>query len=165
MCGSQGAVAVNDAVDAALNTLLKNFNVVHLRGQNNLKPELDTLKGYKAFGFVEEDLKHLFALSDIVLSRAGANAIFELLALNLPALLIPLPLSASRGDQILNAEHFLSHGWSDILYQEDLTPDTLISHINKLYENRQNYKTEMEKAHASQASERIIATIKSVIKK
>jgi len=165
MCGSQGAVAINDAMDASLTTLLKTFNIVHLRGQNNLKPELDILNGYKAFGFVSDELKDLFALSDIILSRAGANAIFELLALNLPALLIPLPRSASRGDQILNAEHFFAHGWSDILYQEDLTPDTLVEHLVNLYKKRDTYRIEMQKAHANEATSRILSVIDSVIKK
>lgn len=165
MCGSQGAVAINEAIDAALDTLLKTFNIVHIRGINNLKEELDGIKGYKAFGFVEDDLKDLFALSDIILSRAGANAIFELLALNLPALLVPLPRSASRGDQILNAEHFHAHGWSDILYQESLTPDTLVSHLLALYQTREKYRTEMIKAHANEANTRILNTIYSVIKK
>ena len=164
MCGSQGAVAINDAIDAALDTLLETFNIVHLRGKNNLKPELDDKKGYKAFGFVEEELKDLFALSDIILSRAGANAIFELLAMNLPALLVPLPRSASRGDQILNAEHFHQHGWSDLLYQESLTPDTLVKHLLMLYENRDQYRIEMEKSHAIEANEHILNTIYSVIK-
>ena len=132
MCGSQGAVSINEAIDASLDTLLKTFNIIHLRGKSNLRPELDNLKGYKAFGFVSEELADLLALTDIILSRAGANAIFELLALNLPALLIPLPRSASRGDQILNAEHFAENGWSDILYQDNLTPDTLVKHLQKI---------------------------------
>ena len=165
MCGSLGAVAINDAIDASLETLLKTFNIIHLRGSNNLKPELDALNGYKAFGFVSDELGDLFALSDIILSRAGANAIFELLALNLPALLIPLPRSSSRGDQILNAEHFRENGWSDLLYQESLTPDTLIEHIITLYKNKDTYRAEMEKAHAMEANTHILDTIYSVMKK
>ena len=69
-------------------------------------------KGYKQFEYVKEDLKDLFALADVVISRAGANAICELLALRKPNLLIPLPASSSRGDQILNARSFESQGFS-----------------------------------------------------
>ena len=76
MCGSQGAVSINEAIDASLDTLLKTFNIIHLRGKSNLRPEFDSLKGYKAFGFVSEELADLLALTDIILSRAGANAIF-----------------------------------------------------------------------------------------
>lgn len=163
MCGSQGAVAVNDAVDAIAKKLCKTYHLVHLRGKNNLNLDLDSIDGYTQFEFVDEDLKHLFAITDIILSRAGANAIFELLALNIPSLLVPLPKSSSRGDQILNADHFEKNGWSKILYQEDLTPETLYSGINDLYNSRNTMRAILQKSHANEANEKILKTIYSVL--
>jgi UDP-N-acetylglucosamine--N-acetylmuramyl-(pentapeptide) pyrophosphoryl-undecaprenol N-acetylglucosamine transferase len=164
MCGSQGAVAINSVVDLALEKLCKKFHVVHIRGNGNIKEELDSIDGYTQFEFIGEELKHIFKIADIILSRAGANAIFELLVLNLPSLLIPLPRASSRGDQILNAEHFKANGWSKILYQEDLTLDSLYLNLINLYEDKAKYKREMKKAHANEANEKIINAIYSVIK-
>ncbi len=165
MCGSQGAVAVNDAVDSVIETLCKTYHVVHIRGKNNLKPELDIIDGYTQFGFLGEDLKHIFATADIILSRAGANAIFEILALNLPALLVPLPKASSRGDQILNAEHFKANGWSMVLHQDQMNPESLVEHINQLYKERSAYRKRMEKSGANEANERTLKVIYSAINK
>jgi len=83
-------------------------------------------------------------MSDIVVSRAGSNSIFEFLHLRKPMLLIPLTRAQSRGDQILNAESFRKAGYSEVLLEEDLTADELISRINQLYDNRQVYIKRME---------------------
>jgi len=163
MCGSQGAVAVNECVDASLETLCKKYHVVHIRGKNNLRPELDKLEGYTQFGFINDELKHIFAVSDIILSRAGANAIFEILALNLPALLIPLPKASSRGDQILNAEHFKANGWSMVLHQSEMSSESLIEHLDQLYKERHAYEKRMKASEANKANERILKIIYSVL--
>ena len=104
--GSLGAVAVNEAVRRVLPNLLKDFQVIHLCGKNKVDPSLNGLDGYVQYEYIKDELKDLFALTDIVISRAGANAICELLALHKPNLLIPLSANASRGDQILNARSF-----------------------------------------------------------
>ena len=101
--GSLGSVAVNNAVRSVLPELLKDFHVIHLCGKGKMDDSLKSLKGYVQFEYIQNQLKDLFALTDVVISRAGANAICELLALHKPNLLIPLSANASRGDQILNA--------------------------------------------------------------
>src|SRR5690606_32800509 len=108
--GSLGARAVNDAVRAALDRLLETVDVIHLCGRGWLDPALEARRGYRQFEFVGAGLADLFAAADRVVSRAGANTLFELLALRKPMLLIPLPGKASRGDQLLNAESFVSRG-------------------------------------------------------
>ena len=108
--GSLGAVAVNNAVRSNLPELLKDFQIIHLCGRGKLDPTLNNLNGYVQYEYIKDELKDLFALTDIVISRAGANAICELLALHKPNLLIPLSANASRGDQILNARSFERHG-------------------------------------------------------
>lgn len=146
--GSLGSVAVNDAVRSILPELLKEFHVIHLCGKGKMDPSLSSLKGYVQFEYVQNQLKDLFALTDIVISRAGANAICELLALHKPNLLIPLSANASRGDQILNARSFERQGFSIVLEEENLTKDSLLAAIHKLYEQKDTYISAMK--HSSQ---------------
>jgi len=139
MGGSLGAAAVNQAVREALPKLLENYQIVHLCGKDKVDNLLLTTPGYKQFEYCKEELKDIFAMADLVISRAGANAICEILALNKPNILIPLPAESSRGDQILNAKSFEKQGFSILLSQDDLTPDLLCEKVKELYENRQNY--------------------------
>lgn len=137
--GSLGSVAVNNAVRAILPELLQDFQVIHLCGKNKLDESLKGLKGYAQFEYVQSELKDIFALTDIVISRAGANAICELLALRKPNLLIPLSASASRGDQILNARSFERQGFSMVVEEEELNNELLLNCIHNLYDNRDSY--------------------------
>ncbi len=146
--GSLGSVAVNDAVRSILPELLKDFHVIHLCGKGKMDKSLNSLKGYVQFEYVQNQLKDLFALTDIVISRSGANAICELLALHKPNLLIPLSANASRGDQILNARSFERQGFSIVLEEENLNKNSLLTAIHKLYEDRDAYINAMK--HSSQ---------------
>lgn len=137
--GSLGSVAVNTAVRRVLPELLKEFQVIHLCGKDKLDPTLTSLKGYVQYEYIKKELADLFALSDIVISRAGANAICEINALKKPNLLIPLSANASRGDQILNARSFEKLGYSKVLEEEELTNDLLLKTIRELYQNRETY--------------------------
>ena len=141
--GSLGSVAVNSAVREALPELLKTFQVVHLCGKGKLDESLVGTKGYIQFEYIKNELRDIFALSDVVISRAGANAICELLALRKPNLLIPLSANASRGDQILNARSFERQGFSIVLEEEEVTRDSLLEAVNKLYVNRSTYMEAM----------------------
>jgi len=144
--GSQGAKAINDCVRAALPRLLQDFNIIHICGKDKMDNMLINTPGYVQFEFVKEALKDLFAFSDIVISRAGANAICELLALNKPNLLIPLPTTSSRGDQILNASSFEAQGFSMVLAEENMDEDTLVENVQELYCNRQSFIDNMTKS-------------------
>ena len=125
--GSLGSAVVNDAVRSILPELLQNFQVIHLCGKNKVDTSFNHLKGYVQFEYVQNELKDIFALTDIVISRAGANAICELLALRKPNLLIPLSANASRGDQILNARSFERQGFSIVIEEEDLSNEKLLA--------------------------------------
>ena len=157
--GSLGAVAVNNAVRAALPQLLEQFQVVHLCGKNNLDENLQGTPGYVQYEYMGEPLKDIFALSDIVISRAGANAICELLALKKPNLLIPLGSAASRGDQILNAESYHKKGYSMLLPQEELTVERLVNDVQTLYQNRRQYQAAMETATDRDAVDKVVTLI------
>lgn len=162
--GSLGSVAVNTAIRNILPQLLKSFQIVHLCGKGNVEESLKDTAGYIQFEYIKNELADLFALADIVVSRAGANAICELLELRKPALLIPLSAAASRGDQILNAKSFKKQGFSDVLEEEQITSDLLLKKINELFDNRQTYITAMEKSNASNAVSTIISLIEELTK-
>lgn len=159
--GSLGSVKVNAAVRSILPRLLKTFQVIHICGKEHLDDSLIGTPGYVQYEYVDKPLKHLFAAADIVISRAGANSICELLALRKPNLLIPLSAAASRGDQILNAKSFQKQGFSAVLEEESLTDDALYQAIQDLYDNRQTYIQAMEQTQLNNAVETIISLIES----
>ncbi|RXZ82548.1 undecaprenyldiphospho-muramoylpentapeptide beta-N-acetylglucosaminyltransferase [Paenibacillaceae bacterium] len=140
--GSLGARAVNKAVREALPELLQQFSIVHLCGKNQLDQEL-TSPDYKQFEYVNEELPDILAMTDLVISRAGSNAIFEFLSLRKPMLLIPLTAKQSRGDQILNARSFEKSGYAEVLHEEDISVKTLVERVNGLYEKRDIFRTQM----------------------
>ena len=161
--GSLGSVAVNTAVRKILPQLLNTFQVIHICGKGNLDESLIGTEGYVQYEYVDAPLKHLFAAADVVISRAGANSICELLALRKPNLLIPLSAAASRGDQILNADSFARQGFSKVLKEEDLSDKALSTAVFDLYKNRETYINAMEKSSLSNAVETITSLIESCV--
>ncbi len=162
--GSLGATAVNEAVRSILPELLEDFQVVHLCGKGKLDENLQNTKGYVQYEYIKKELADLFALADIVISRAGANAICELSALNKPNLLIPLSARASRGDQILNARSFEHLGYSKVLEEEEITKDSLLDAVHDLYENRESYITAMSSSKHKDSIELIVQLFENSVK-
>ena len=158
--GSLGSVAVNNAVRSILPQLLEKFQVIHLCGKGKLDESLKNTPGYVQYEYIEKELADLFALSDIVISRAGANAICELCALRKPMLLIPLSANASRGDQILNARSFEKLGYSMVLEEETLQDQLLLDTVNQLYDNRQAFIDAMSKGGSTDSIEKILQLIR-----
>ena len=156
--GSLGAVGVNNAVRAVLPSLLKTYNIVHLCGKGKLDESFDGTPGYVQYEFISEELPDLMAAADLVISRAGANAICELLALKKPNILIPLPKGSSRGDQILNARSFKKQGFSYVIQEEDISDEKFLKIINGVYKNRDKYIQAMSESAGSNAIE-IIAEL------
>ncbi len=134
--GSSGAQAINQAVWQALPRLTENFQVLHLCGKGNLNDVHEGDSNYCQREYLNEEMADAYACADILVSRAGANALCEILAARKPALLIPYPKGASRGDQLLNAESFRSRGFSHVLLQENMTPDSLVDAVEALYHDR-----------------------------
>lgn len=164
MGGSLGAVAVNQAVRSILPALLKQYQVIHLCGKGKADSAFANTTGYKQFEYIKDELKDLFALSELVISRAGANAICELAALKKPNILIPLPSKSSRGDQLLNARSFEKQGFSIVIEEEQLTDELLLSEIQKLYEHRADYISNMEKSQQTDAIDTITQLIEKYTK-
>lgn len=160
--GSLGSANVNAAIRGILPQLLEKYQIIHLCGKDKLDESLVGTPGYVQYEYIKEELADMFALSDVVVSRAGANAICELLDLRKPALLIPLGSNASRGDQILNAESFKSQGFCEVLTEDVLTSELLLETVNKLYEHSDTYVQAMEKSDLSNAIEKITSLIDSI---
>ena len=137
---------------------------MHLCGKGKTDESLNNTPGYVQFEYVSKEMRDLFSIADIVISRAGANAICELLALKKPSLLIPLSAAASRGDQILNAKSFKEHGYADVLEEENLTPETLLKAVDDLYANRNTYRHAMAASPQSDAIGKIMNLIRTTVK-
>ena len=161
--GSLGSVTVNTSVRGILPKLLSNYQVVHICGKGNLDESLIGMDGYVQYEYVDAPLKHLFAAADLMISRAGANSICEILALRKPNILIPLSAAASRGDQILNAKSFAKQGFSYLLEEKNLTGEALLQAITETYKHRRDYISKMEQSQLLNAVDTIIDRIEVLI--
>lgn len=163
--GSLGAASVNTAVRSILPALLKEFQVIHLCGKDKIDASLNGTKGYVQFEYIKEELSDLMAAADIMISRAGANAICEILALRKPNILIPLSAQASRGDQILNATSFEKAGYSIVIQEEDVTDDKLLNAVHQAYDKREEYIKAMKRSQLNNSIEKIVGLINEAAKK
>ena len=162
--GSSGSKFINDTIRGLLPELLKSYQVIHMCGKGNIEESLKRTAGYKQFEYIGAELNDIFALADLVISRAGANSICELLALHKPNILIPLSANASRGDQILNAQSFEKQGYSVVIEEEIITPAKLLNIIHETYKNRERYVTAMEKSNTLNSVEKIVSLIEETAK-
>ena len=161
--GSLGAAAINKTVREALPQLLKDFQIIHICGKEKVDNLLLNVPGYKQFEYVKAELKDFFALADLVISRAGANAICELLALQKPNVLIPLSAQSSRGDQILNAHSFESQGFSVVIDEDDLIASVLVEKVHEVFCSRQTYIDAMAKSSQTDSIRTIVKLINEAI--
>lgn len=158
--GSLGSVFINNAVRGALDELLERFEIIHLCGKGNLDHSLDGKKGYVQYEYISKELPDLFAAADLVISRAGANAICELIALHKPNILIPLSRNASRGDQILNANSFKKQGFSYVIEEEQVNEKTLSEAIHYVADHKDEYKKAMAESGQMDSIKKIVDLIK-----
>ncbi len=162
MGGSTGSRVVNTALRKILPQLLNQFQVIHLCGKGNIDTSLK-MEGYRQYEYISKELKDLMAAADVVLSRAGANAICELLALKKPNILVPLSAAVSRGDQILNAASFEKQGFSYVVQEENMNEETLYKAIMEVYSNRKKYISAMEQSQLSNGVDVILQLIKDLV--
>ena len=163
--GSSGSKFINDAVRGLLDDLLANYQIIHLCGKGNIDKLYNNRSGYVQFEYAGKELRDMFALSSLVISRAGANAICELLALHKPNILIPLSAAASRGDQILNARSYAKQGFSEVLDEDVATKDDLIAMVHKVFDNKSHYIESMEKSAGTGGVDKIIGLINEITDK
>ncbi len=162
MGGSIGSVYINNAIRGCIDTLLTKYQIIHLCGKGNIDESLKDKKGYAQFEYISENLPDLFAAADLVVARAGANSICELLALHKPNILIPLSRNASRGDQILNANSFAKQGFSAVLEEEEVTSEKLMATIDDVMAHRSKYIDAMKNSGQMNAIETIMDLIEEV---
>ena len=162
--GSLGAENVNKLVRKALPELLKNFQIAHLCGKGKVDESLKDMEGYAQFEYISDEMKDFFAMADLIISRAGANSICEIAALNKPNILIPLSARASRGDQILNAKSYKKQGFSEVIDEDTATAEELVNTVNSVYENRSKYIDAMKKSAGTGGVDMIVDLINSLVK-
>ena len=162
MGGSIGSVYINNAIRGCIDTLLTKYQIIHLCGKGTIDESLKDKKGYAQFEYISENLPDLFAAADLVVARAGANSICELLALHKPNILIPLSRNASRGDQILNANSFAKQGFSAVLEEEEVTSEKLMATIDDVMAHRSKYIDAMKNSGQMNAIETIMGLIEEV---
>lgn len=158
MGGSLGSQKINKVLRYILPEITKDFQLVHICGKGNVDQSIN-ITGYKQFEYLSEELPHVMACADMVISRAGSNSISEFLALKKPALLIPLSAKASRGDQILNAQSFEKQGYSLVLKEEDMTPESLLKSVKDLYLSKDSLISAMAKSPASNGVKNVMDVI------
>ena len=162
MGGSSGAQAVNKALREALPRLTDKFDVAHICGKGNLDEALQGMSGYRQLEFLDAELPDALACADLVLSRAGSNALCEFQALCKPMLLVPYPKGASRGDQILNAQSLQKRGLARVLLQEDMTADTLVRALESTWADREQLTAALHAAPPADGTERVLEMIEEV---
>ena len=163
MGGSLGSRFINENVRQALPKTLQVYNVVHLCGKGQVDALLSR-ENYVQFEYLQEELPDVLACADLVVGRAGATSLFELLTLNKPHLLVPLSAKASRGDQIENAQFFESQGISRVIQEEDLTPEKLVEAVETAFQNREESIARMKTFPLPDAINKILQTIESCAK-
>lgn len=165
MGGSQGSGVLNQNIRQSLQELLKSFQICHICGKGGVDESLARTAGYKQFEYVTEELPHLFAMTDLMVARAGATSLFEFLVLKKPSLLIPLSRQASRGDQILNARSFQKQGYSHVLMEEDLTPQSLLEGVAYVQNNRDAFRRAMSQSRLVNGIAGVAGVVMEVVKR
>jgi UDP-N-acetylglucosamine--N-acetylmuramyl-(pentapeptide) pyrophosphoryl-undecaprenol N-acetylglucosamine transferase len=158
MGGSQGAGVFNQVIRENLPVLAERYQIIHLCGKGNLDQAVKHPR-YCQVEYAKEELAHLLAAADYVLSRAGANAIFELLALAKPHVLVPLSKKASRGDQILNAASFARQGFSLVIQEEELNLQSLLDNLTRLEENKEQFIAAMQASQVKDGTQNVLRVI------
>ena len=159
MGGSLGSQAINRIIRESLSELLPKYQVCHICGKGSLDENLKNTKGYAQFEYIDKELKDMFAMSDLVISRAGATTLYELLNLAKPNILIPLPKASSRGDQILNAAFFRKEGYSEVIQESDITKEILISKIESTLKDKEAFISNMQSSNIRDSIATVIDTI------
>ena len=158
--GSLGAGSINDSLRKALPQLTQEFQVIHLCGKGKIDNSLKEVEGYCQFEYANDELAHLFAASSIVVSRAGANSLYEILALGKAHILIPISSQVSRGDQIQNARYFQGLGISVVIQDNALNADTLLNALQEVKLNKQDIDNKIKALNIESATDKIVAIIK-----
>ncbi|MDD5433111.1 MAG: UDP-N-acetylglucosamine--N-acetylmuramyl-(pentapeptide) pyrophosphoryl-undecaprenol N-acetylglucosamine transferase [Candidatus Pacebacteria bacterium] len=151
--GSQGSRAINQIIIEVLNDLIDKFEIIHQTGianQKQVQGEASVIlnkaqsKFYHCLAFLnEEQLRHALAASDLVISRAGSGAIFEIASSKKPMLLIPL-MGSAQDHQTKNAYKVSDFGAGEVIEEQNLKPHLFLQKIKNLFDSPQILQTMAE---------------------
>lgn len=144
MAGGLGSTFINESIRRLIKSLTERFLVIHICGKNKTDPFFEEIKDYKQFEYLQDEFADVLASADLVISRAGATSIYELLALKKPHILLPLSKKASRGDQIDNAKYFAQKGLSKVIYLEEFSDEKLLETLSESFENLDQIKRQLK---------------------
>jgi UDP-N-acetylglucosamine--N-acetylmuramyl-(pentapeptide) pyrophosphoryl-undecaprenol N-acetylglucosamine transferase len=161
--GSLGSGAINNRIREALPQLTQNYQVVHLCGKGKEDLSLKGIEGYQQFEYANEELADFFAMASVVVSRAGANSLYEILALGKLHVLIPLSAQVSRGDQIQNAQYFQKLGISSVIEEGSLNTPLLLQTLSDLEKKRNEIEDKINQLKIKSATKKIVAIIEEQI--
>lgn len=159
--GSLGSKTINEHIFNNISILTKKYNIYHIVGKNKSK-KIDA-PNYFQYEFVK-NIEDLSIGVDLVITRGGSNALFELLTLKKPMLIIPLSKKESRGDQILNADYFKEKKLANVLYEENLSCLNLLNAIEQTLNNKEEFIKNAKNFNAY-GNDNIIKIIEYTIKK
>lgn len=159
MGGGLGSTLVNKSIRRLINPLTEKFQVIHICGKNKSDHAFAKIIDYKQFEYLHDEFADVLACADLVISRAGATAIYELLALNKPNILLPLSKKASRGDQIENAKYFAHLGLSKVIYFEEFSDEKLLKTLIESFENLGQLKSQLSQFKQPNATQTIIGKL------
>ena len=158
--GSLGAGSINSCIRENLSQLTQQYQIIHICGKGKLNADLNIMDGYYQLEYANEELADLFAAASIVISRSGANSLYEILALAKPHILIPLSTKISRGDQIQNAEYFQKLAISVVIQDEALTSKSLFQALDEVWQNKDTIEQKIKALSIASAADKIVAIIK-----
>lgn len=157
--GGSGSKIINDNLRKAVFEICKKFNVLHVCGKGNIVQS--SVYGYRQIEFAD-DMGLIYACADAAVARCGSNSANELIALKIPTLFIPLENSSSRGDQVKNAEYFLSQGLCRVMKEGALNAEVLESEIFTLWED-EKLKSALAKSSAECGNKNIVKQIRLIL--
>lgn len=169
--GSLGAKFLNEIIFENKEKFTEKFNIIHICGQKNFEKLCPKKNGNVGGEYINsnyylsayaENIEDFYASADIVVSRAGSGVINELLALQIPMLLIPLSKKASRGDQIENAKLFQKKGFAQMIEEEDCSFMRIYENLKNLQKNHIKMQNNMKKTLKNNAVEQIINLIEKI---
>lgn len=159
--GSQGAERINQLIRTLLPEILKRFQLIHVCGHNRVDSSYID-QGYKQFEYLHQEFPHVLAAANLVIARAGANSIYELIALGKPSILLPL-VRGSRGDQIANAKYCVAAGFSRMILEEQLTARVLLDTIYQVEQESAKMMLAMKQLQILPSTQLIYSLISDLI--
>lgn len=164
MGGSLGSLSMNKAIRQLLPKLTEHYQIIHLCGKGKVDSGYNQYSSYCQFEYADQDLAHLLAASDLVVSRAGANSLYEILVLRKPHVLVPISAKVTRGDQIQNAAYFKQQGVSVVVDDDTLSADSLLQAIEDVSQRKEAIIANIKALNIQSATLQVITVIKEQVR-